>query len=57
MSMTYLKVLVFVGFCAAVVGCGDSKTQAPPSLKQEPPKAPGATGGAGEKGMKTNKES
>ncbi len=55
--MTKLKVLVFVGFCAAMVGCGDSKTP-PPSLKQEMPKgAPGATGGGMEKGMKTNKES
>ncbi len=54
--MTKLKVLVFVSFCAAMAGCGDSKTP-PPSLKQEMPKgAPGATGGM-EKGMKASKES
>jgi len=35
--MRKLASLFLVGFCAAILGCGDSKTQGPSSLKQEMP--------------------
>lgn len=50
--MRILKSICFVGIFATVFGCGDSKTQGPPSLKQEMPKSgPGGVDKSMKKGV------